>query len=321
MSARGPRVAIGVPLYNGADHIATAIESLLAQTFGDFGLVLVDDCSTDETSALAARYAAEDERVLFVPGEERQGIIRNWRRAYRLALERFPSAEYFAWASDHDLWRPGWLEALVERLDAAPGAVLAYPLSPRISGTGEVIKEPWRFSTEGVERPASRLWKTCMGMRAGSMVYGLYRRSVLERLRVYRWVREPDNLLMAELSVQGEFHQIPEVLWERRFGGIANRRRQLDSLFLGRPPWYAQLSPWIEHAGLIFWRYVLSGDRPVRNRLRGLGLWLEFVIAMMLAIARRWNRKRFYGATKRVKVLARMRKRATRRLRQWRESV
>jgi hypothetical protein len=38
-------------------------------------------------------------------------------RAFELAGERFPSAEYFAWASDHDLWADRWLEALVERLD------------------------------------------------------------------------------------------------------------------------------------------------------------------------------------------------------------
>jgi glycosyltransferase involved in cell wall biosynthesis len=316
--ASAPRVAIGAPVYNNAAFLPLALDSLLAQTFGDFGLVLVDDASTDETAEIAERYAARDERVVYHRNPERLGIIRSWRRAHDLALELFPSAEYYAWASDHDVWRPEWLEQLVARLDRAPEAVLVYPLNIRISGTGELMKGPWHFSTESLGRASARLWRTCLGMRAGSMVYGLYRRAVLDRLRVYRWVREPDNLMMAELAIQGEFHQIPEILWERRFGGLASRERQLATCFLDEPPWYSRLPAWIEHAGVIFWRYVLSSDRPLRSRLRGLLYWLEFVVGMAVAVTRRWTRRRFWGTAKRlrkVKRLSRTRKSAVRRVR------
>ena len=53
-----PRVIIGSPLFNHAGDFPEAIESILNQTFTDFALVLVDDCSTDETAAIAQEYAA-----------------------------------------------------------------------------------------------------------------------------------------------------------------------------------------------------------------------------------------------------------------------
>ena len=52
-----PRVIIGSPLFNHAKDFPEAIESILSQTFTDFALVLVDDCSTDETPAIAREYA------------------------------------------------------------------------------------------------------------------------------------------------------------------------------------------------------------------------------------------------------------------------
>ena len=55
-----PRVIIGSPLFNHAKDFREAIESILGQTFTDFALVLVDDCSTDETPAIAREYAALD---------------------------------------------------------------------------------------------------------------------------------------------------------------------------------------------------------------------------------------------------------------------
>ena len=60
-----PRVIIGSPLFNHAKDFREAIESILSQTFTDFALVLVDDCSTDETPAIAREYEALDSRVSY----------------------------------------------------------------------------------------------------------------------------------------------------------------------------------------------------------------------------------------------------------------
>jgi glycosyltransferase involved in cell wall biosynthesis len=274
-----PRTAIAVPVYNRAGYLPAALDSLLGQSCRDFGLVLLDDCSTDESPAIIDRYAAADDRIVALRNPRHLGLILTWRRAYQLAREQFPDADYFAWGSDHDLWEPRWLETLVRELDEAQTAVLAYPESVRISATGELIASPWRFSTQGIDSPLARLRRTCTGMggRAGSMVYGLFRVSALEGLDVYAYVMEPDNLLLAELSVRGEFRQVPEVLWKRRFPVDETRRRHLASLFHDTPPWYAHLPAWLQNAPLVFKRCGAS-----------VGSW--FVIASFGDMLRRWIR-------------------------------
>lgn len=82
-----PRVVIGAPVYNHASEFREAIESILSQTYNDFHLVIVDDCSTDGTDALAREYTAGDARVEFVRNERRLGMIDNWRRAFEVSLE------------------------------------------------------------------------------------------------------------------------------------------------------------------------------------------------------------------------------------------
>ncbi len=90
---RAPRVIIGLPLFNHAKDLPEAIESLLGQTFADFGLVLVDDCSTDRTPQIAREYEALDSRVAYIRNSQRLGLVNNTRRAFQIARERYPDAE------------------------------------------------------------------------------------------------------------------------------------------------------------------------------------------------------------------------------------
>ena len=59
------RVSIGIPVYNGSNYVAEAIESVLAQTYGDFELILSDNASTDATEEICRDYAAHDSRVRY----------------------------------------------------------------------------------------------------------------------------------------------------------------------------------------------------------------------------------------------------------------
>jgi glycosyltransferase involved in cell wall biosynthesis len=270
-----PRVILGSPLFNHAAHFSEAIESVLNQTFTDFALVLVDDCSTDETPQIAREYEALDSRVSYCRNDVRLGLIDNSRKAFTLARERHPDAEYFAWISDHDLWHPRWLQELVDALDASPEVVLAYPLNRRIGPSGDVLKRlPWTFETFGLTSPWARLRAGIRYMRAGNMVYGLYRIGVLQRAGVYRKVVIPDRLLFAELSLHGQFRQIPQVLWFRRwYGRVFSLARQRASFFPTRRPLYAYVPWWLSHAASLFWIYtVRGGGVPSVSRAAGTGM-------------------------------------------------
>jgi glycosyltransferase involved in cell wall biosynthesis len=270
-----PRVVIGAPVYNHEREFRDAIGSILAQTRTDFRLVIVDDCSSDNTFALAQEIAARDARVTCTRNASRLGMIDNWRRAFDLALQQSPEAEYFAWASDHDRWQPQWLERLVAALDAAPRAVLAYPFNRRIGDAGELVdKTPWQFDTAGVVSRGRRFRLAVGKMSAGNMIYGLMRVADVRACGVFRRVLLPDRLLLMELTLRGEFVQVPEVLWLRRwYGGIFSLRRQRRSFFQGTPPAYAYIPWWISQAAGLGWLYGVRGiGAPEVSRVQGIAL-------------------------------------------------
>ena len=267
-----PRVVIGAILFNHATEFREALESILAQTCEDFAIVLVDDGSTDDTPAIAREYEALDSRVTYVLNPERLGMVANSVRAFDLAREKYPDAEYFAWASDHDLWHPRWLQQLVETLDAHPEVVLTYPLNRRIGSKGEVLaRKPWAFDTFGITEPWTRVTKSIRHMSAGNMVYGLYRVDVLARAGVYRHILVPDRLLMTELAIYGQFKQVPQVLWFRRwYGRIFSLGRQRANFFPNGRPLYMYAPWWVAHGVSLFWTFAVDGrGLPAVSRTAG----------------------------------------------------
>jgi glycosyltransferase involved in cell wall biosynthesis len=276
-----PRVIIGSPLFNHADHFREAIESILGQTFTDFALVLVDDVSNDATPDIAGEYAQRDTRVSYVRNAERLGLVENSRTAFAIARERHPEAEYFAWTSDHDLWHPRWLQQLVDALDADPDVLFAYPLNRRIGPAGDLLKrKPWLFDTAGVTNRWTRLRSGIREMRAGNMVYGLYRVGSLERAGVYRRVVVPDRLLIAELSLYGQCKQVPEVLWFRRwYGRVFSLERQRSNFFPRGRPLYSYCPWWIAHAVSLLHTFTIRGTgRPEVSRAAGLAASAQYIV-------------------------------------------
>lgn len=65
-----PKVSIVLPSYNGERYIRESIESVIKQTFTDWELIIVDDCSTDSTLHIAEEYAGWEERIRVIHNEE-----------------------------------------------------------------------------------------------------------------------------------------------------------------------------------------------------------------------------------------------------------
>jgi len=260
-----PRVAFGMTLYNHARHLPEALGSLTAQTDADFGLVMVDDGSVDDTERVAREWVARDPRLRYVRHAGRQGMVPTWRDAFAVARREFPSAEYFAWASDHDRWHPEWLAQVRAALDARPQAVLAYGLTERTDDAGLPLgKPPKAFDTTGDADPARRVLRfVAEPVGAGDMVYGLVRIGALEHAGVFRPVIQPDRLLMIELALAGEFVQLPEVLWFRRQPAEPSVVKQHTTLFAaGTAPPGLERPAWIQHGAVLMREYVRGGRRP-----------------------------------------------------------
>jgi glycosyltransferase involved in cell wall biosynthesis len=267
----GVQAVIGVPVYENVAQLRSAIESLLAQDHPSFAIVAVDDSSSVEPGEILREYERTDPRLHYARNPARLGLIRNWRRAFELARDLHPEASYFAWGSDHDLWEPSWLPTLAAELDDHPEAVLAYPLNDLISASEQRLRGPRYFDTRG-DRRAVRFARVLRRMIAGDMVYGLARVDGLERCGVIRDVVFPDRLLLTELSLQGEFRQIPDLLWHRRVlsGDRVRMPARRSALFAGGPPRSAHLPWWLAHAAALARGLVLRGEaRPKVGRIAG----------------------------------------------------
>jgi glycosyltransferase involved in cell wall biosynthesis len=288
-----PRVVIGAPLYGRAEYLPGALDSLLGQSFADFAILALDDASPDATSEVLADYGGRDPRLWWDRHARRIGMAANWRAVYEVAVARHPEAEYFAWASDHDLWDPRWLEALVAELDGHPGAVLAYPHGAVVDAAGRTVRGPRSFETRAVTDRRARLTRAAWGMRAGDMVYGLFRVGPVSRAGVFRPVLWPDRLLLVELTAEGPFHQVPELLWWRRFAPDTRVRsaasRQRQALYAGRAPLVARLPWWLGHVVALV-RKALAG--PASARTGGLAFAGRYLAVVTLAEGTRWVLRR-----------------------------
>jgi len=287
-----PRVVLGMTLYNNAAHLPQALDSLLAQTAPDFALLLLDDASTDGTGDVVRPFVQRDPRVRYVRHAERQAMIATWREVAEIAAREFPAAEYFAWVSDHDYWHPRWLERLMQELDADPDAVLAYPISRRMSQSGaDLQKGPRLFDTAAQTDLDGRWRHFCReGVGSGDMVYGLMRMGALHRAGIFREVLRPDRLLMAELTLQGRIRQVPETLWFRRQSNGTSVERQHSTLLLpGREPRWFFLPPWLQHTVVLWREYATAPHDGVAPLSRAQ--WTRMLLRYQLTYAARHFRK------------------------------
>src|SRR5262245_31427219 len=116
-----PRVSLGLPVYNGEGFLRQALDSILAQTFEDFELIISDNSSTDSTPAICHDYKAADARIRYLRNESNRGVAWNHNRVFALS-----TGEYFKWCAADDLIAPEYLSACLGRLEAEPDAVLCY---------------------------------------------------------------------------------------------------------------------------------------------------------------------------------------------------
>ena len=116
-----PIVSIVLPTYNGAKYIRTSIESCLKQTFTNFELLIVNDCSTDNTLTIINEYAATDERVIVINNEFNKKLPLSLNAGFEKA-----NGQYFTWTSDDNYYAPDALTKMVETLQANPQVDLVY---------------------------------------------------------------------------------------------------------------------------------------------------------------------------------------------------
>jgi len=222
----GPKVSIGVPVYNGQRYLEQALQSLVNQTFNDFELIISDNASTDRTAEICQDFASRDSRIRYYRNATNIGANPNFNRAFELA-----TGQYFRWAAYDDVCEPTYLERCVQALDANPGAALAHTRTAIIDETGERIDtNPAALAAKGVtlsdvQDPPRKMDANCAVRRYADVllhtkwcfeIFALFR---ADKLRLTGGMGDfygTDKVLLATMSLQGKFIEIDEDLFRRR---------------------------------------------------------------------------------------------------------
>ena len=126
-------VSVIIPNYNHARFLPRRIESVLHQTYQDFELILLDDCSTDDSRSILSKYA-DDPRVRMEFNVKNSGsTFKQWNKGVGMAR-----GEYVWIAESDDYADERLLEKLVVRLDSEPNVVFSYCRSWRVSADGGI---------------------------------------------------------------------------------------------------------------------------------------------------------------------------------------
>jgi glycosyltransferase involved in cell wall biosynthesis len=247
-----PRVSVVTPIYNSRDFLPPAVESVLAQTYPDWELLLADDGSKDGSAELARDYARRHPgRIIYL---EHEGHRNRGVSATRNLAIRHARGEYLALLDADDVWLPEKLAQQVKAADAHPEAGLVYGQALYIDPAGQVLSFPpcgegeahrltWYFD---------RLIRRPSFLPASSVVF---RRSLLNGEGPFDeglCYQTEDWLLWCHLAHRAPFYFLPTPLIYYRLhrGSFIHQLDQykvvrayaewFDHLFRGAPPWADQ---------------------------------------------------------------------------------
>lgn len=271
-SSRAPRVSIAVPVYNGERFLRESLDSLLAQTFEDFELVIADNASTDGTEAIGREYAARDPRVRYFRNERNLGGPGNFRRVFRLSR-----GEYHKWSTGDDFWEPTLVEKCVAVLDARPDVVLVYPRTRIVAADRTeitIFNDPLDLPEDS---PAVRVRRVINESSRCHAHLGVVRRSAMLQTGLIGNELASDIRFLAEMAMLGKFVVLPEYLFSWR------SHEASSSMALGDAEWMR--------------RYY----EPDRRRLRGLHTWRRYAQLVYRAsvvpmpAGQRWELLKYLG--------------------------
>lgn len=289
-----PRLSIGLPVYNGEDYLALAIDSILAQTFTDFELIISDNASTDRTREICESFVRRDSRVRYHRNETNIGATQNWYLVHKLSR-----SEYFASVAHDDLYAPDYMRCCIEVLDRDPSVVVCHTKTRLIDEEGKPTGV-MEIEVGSVSPAASdRLYRIIKFDYLCVQLYGVMRSEVLGATKVFEGYYGCDRNLLAELALLGKIWEVPEYLFLHRLypgalGWIVNSGKSTDEMQRIDPgtDWSARSTGWT-----VYRHYFGSVSRLVASPIERLKCRL--VLSRFVAAKLKHRVRRALGAGRR----------------------
>jgi len=206
-----PKVSLGCAVYNSDEQLLRkSLDSVLAQTFEDFELIICDNSPDDATARVCMEYAERDERISYYHNEVNMGAYPNFWRTFQIA-----GGKYLKWVADDDILDREYLAKCVNVLDNDPTVALCYTRVTVVTENGEVKDDQGARIEVMHDSPVERMLAVLDHSWNAQGFYGLMRADVVRRLHPIsdECARLADLLLMAEIAIYGKIQQIPENLF------------------------------------------------------------------------------------------------------------
>jgi glycosyltransferase involved in cell wall biosynthesis len=276
-----PTLSVGLAVYNGEDYLREAIDSVLAQSFRDFELIISDNASTDTTPEICAEYAARDPRIRYSRNPKNIGGANNENLTFELSR-----GKYFRLAAHDDVCAPTLFERCIEVLDREPDVVLAFTRIVHIDAAGN--EHGSHREGRGTEaRPGRRFRGLADRHHQCEATYGVIRSDVLRQTPLQRNYTGSDRVLLCDLALRGRFVQLDEPLFFKR-----NHEKNVYFDWRERMAWYEPAREpgriafpnWIE----LYWltHTALTVPERITTRLICVGWVLEWSARRSLSLGR-----------------------------------
>jgi len=248
-----PTVSIGMPVYNGEPYIRAALESLLAQTFTDFELIISDNASTDATESICREYAARDSRIDYVRHEKNQGASAN----FQFVLDQ-ARGEFFIWAACDDVRSPDFISVNLDFLRKNPDFVAS--TSPVRFDGGEFDDRKMGDASLAGELP-QRMVGFFTGWHANGRFYSLMRKDAIRDCRaVNAHFFGADWAVVLHLACKGKLNRASEGWVKLGKAGASQSRNIFRAYRQSRLDFYCPF------ARLSKFTWALSRNLPVSDR-------------------------------------------------------
>jgi glycosyltransferase involved in cell wall biosynthesis len=231
-----PTFSIGMPVRNGAKYIREALDSLLAQNYADFELIISDNASTDSTEEICRGYAQKDPRIRYFRQARNIGGSN-----FRFVLQRARGV-YFMWAAHDDEWDERFVETGVKTLVEDPGYDAWFCTVKSVDGFGRVIREYAGFSRF---TSTGNKWKDIIKyllepeiMGKANLVYSIYRRDALNKtVKEYFFKSVWGSDMCFNLAFLTRFNLVAtdEVLFHKRLVRPSDNEKQADPIVIEKP--------------------------------------------------------------------------------------
>lgn len=199
-----PQVSVVIPVYNGDRYLAEAIDSVLAQTYSAWDMIVVDDGSTDRTPTILQHYQQRYDRSIRVKRQANQGVAVARNQGIAMA-----QGDWIAFLDADDVFLPDKLAAQVALATTKPHLGMIHSGWQRVSQTGQLLRvvEPW----QEIPQLTLETWLRWKPVLPSAM---LFRRDWLQRSGGFdaRFPPAEDTELVLRLALMGcEAEWLPQV--------------------------------------------------------------------------------------------------------------